>query len=93
MVHQLQRETVQFDEVAGYVPRRDLALAVGQFGVACHHTADQQDRTRRPVALTDNVGMAGDAAHLVDSAHQRLPFGLAQRIPQLEFPEQDGQVR
>src|SRR5215203_4076187 len=75
MVHLLQNETVQVDEVAGDVDCRDLAASVGQQRIARGEALEEETALGRAVAFSDDVVVRADVLDM-RNAILKNPFLL-----------------
>src|SRR6267378_2815504 len=61
MVHHLDQEPVQVEEVAGYQDRQDLSPSIGQEPVAAGYPTSDDKRRARRFTLDDNIRTGSEA--------------------------------
>jgi hypothetical protein len=87
MIHHLDMYAEQVRNIAGYIERQDLALAVGQVFVAADKTLDQQAALRRAISLTHDVGICAKVRNPDRQIKDRLPLVFRKRGDGFEFAD------
>ena len=85
MIHHGEREGVKIEDVARYVKRHDLALALLRQHVAADEAIDEEATLGRPLTISDKVLMCRDALHGHGKAEDAVPVIIAEDSDTLQL--------
>src|SRR5947209_4407778 len=88
VVHHLQVEALQVEDVAGDVQRQDLPLAVWQHLVAAEESLDDETALARPVAFAQDIHIGRYLSQRHRQVQNGLLLLLRQRGDALQLPEE-----